>query len=104
MNRFKSRKFWLTIAAAVSLVLAETFDIHVAPEAIAGLAFIVGTYVFGQGMVDKSVVTAQVNGALDVGKAQLELYARQLEEQLKNMTAELEIEQGYNARDLPTEE
>ena len=95
MQKLKSRKFWLVIGAAVSLVLAESFDVQVNPEAIAGLAFIIGTYVFGQGMVDKAVVTKQVEIAGDVGRAQLELYARNLETQLAAVTAQIQ-------EDVPT--
>jgi hypothetical protein len=71
----------------------------VSPEAIAGIILVVSTYIVGQGIVDKSVVAAQVIVAGDVGRAQLELYARNLEEQLKSVVNDLEIQKA--AAELP---
>ena len=89
-TKFKSRKFWITIGTAVSLVVAQIFEIEVDPAAIAGLAAIIGTYVFSQGLVDKQVVSTQVAVAGDIGRAQLEQYARSLEGQLKVVSEDLE--------------
>ena len=91
MSKLKSRKFWMAVGAAVSLLIAEAFGVDVDPEAIGAIALIVGTYVIGQGMVDKSVVAKQVEVAGDVGRAQLELYARNLEDQLKEVARQAEI-------------
>ena len=43
------------------------------------------TYMFGQGIVDKAVVTEQVKVAGDTGRLQLELYAKNLEAQLTKL-------------------
>ena len=82
MNKFKSRKLWVAIAGAASLFAADYFGVDISPETILGIAGVAGAYIFGQGIVDKSVVTKQVEVAGDVGRAQLELYARNLENQL----------------------
>jgi len=83
--KLTSRKLWLSIGAVVSLLIAEFFGVQVSPEAIAGIAFLVGTYVLGQGLVDKSVITEQVKVAGDTGRLQMELYARNLETQLEQI-------------------
>jgi hypothetical protein len=91
MSKFKSRKFWIAVGTVFSIAIAEGTGYDLSPETIAGIILVVSTYIIGQGIVDKSVVTAQVQVAGDVGRAQLELYARNLEEQLKVVVAELEI-------------
>ncbi|KKL69759.1 hypothetical protein LCGC14_2111730 [marine sediment metagenome] len=101
MNRFKSRKFWLAVGTVFSIAIAELTGYDVDPAAIAGVVFVISTYIVGQGIVDKSVGTAQVMGALDVGKAQLEAYARNLEQELAKLADELEVEKAVNARDFP---
>jgi len=75
----------------VSLLIAEFTGVQVSPEAIAGIAFLAGTYILGQGLVDKSVVTEQVKVAGDVGRIQVEGYARQLEAQLEQIMAPAEL-------------
>ena len=52
--------------------------------------------------VDKNVVKAQVQGAMDTGKLQLELYARNLEQELEKVTAQLEfVAEGPKPVDSP---
>ena len=85
--KLTSRKLWLAVGAVVSLLIAEFTGVSVSPEAIAGVAFLVGTYILGQGLVDKSVVTEQVKVAGDTGRLQMELYARNLESQLEEIMA-----------------
>ena len=99
MSKFRSRKFWIAIGTVFSIAIAEATGYDVSPEAIAGIILVVSTYIVGQGIVDKSVVTAQVIAASDVGRAQLELYARNLEEQLKTVVNDLEIQKV--AAELP---
>ncbi len=82
-QKLKSRKLWIAIGSVVSILIAEFFGVQVSPEAIAGIAFLAGTYILGQGLVDKSVITKQVEVAGDAGKLQLQLYVRRLEEQLE---------------------
>ncbi len=82
MNRFKSRKFWIAVGIILSAVLAELFGIEVEPEVLATIAFMGASYVFAQGNIDKAVQQAQVEGALDVSKIQLQQYAANLEAQL----------------------
>ena len=85
--KLASRKLWVAIGSVVSILIAELFGVNVSPEAIAGVAFLAGTYIFGQGLVDKSVVTEQVKVAGDTGRLQMELYARNLETQLEEIMA-----------------
>lgn len=83
--KLASRKLWVAIGSVVSILIAEFLGIQVSPEAIAGVAFLAGTYIFGQGLVDKSVISEQVKVAGDTGRLQLELYARNLEAQLEQV-------------------
>ncbi len=97
MSRFKSRKFWMTVGAIGSLVLAEYTGIDVSPEVLGSVAVLIVGYVFAQSNVDKAVVSEQVKGAMDTGKLQLELYAKNLETELQKTIAALEY-----AQDGPT--
>ena len=99
MSKFKSRKFWIAVGTVFSFAIAEATGYDVSPETIAGIILVVSSYIIGQGLVDKSVVTAQVIGATDVGRAQLELYARNLEEQLKVVVNDLDVQKA--AAELP---
>ena len=94
MNKLKSRKLWMAIGSVVSILIADFVGVDVDPAAVAGLAAIVGTYLIGQGIVDKAVVTEQVKVAGDVGRAQLELYARNLENQLKEIERMAEMQEA----------
>ena len=101
MNRFKSRKFWLAVGTVFSIAIAEATGVEVDPAAIAGIVLTISAYIASQAIVDKSVVTAQVVGALDVGRAQLTQYAASLEVQVKALADDLDVEKAVNARDLP---
>ena len=83
--KLSSRKLWVAIGSVVSILIAELLGVQISPEAIAGVAFLAGTYIFGQGLVDKNVVTEQVKVAGDTGRLQMELYARNLETQLEEI-------------------
>ena len=85
--KLASRKLWIAIGTVVAILIAEFTGISVSPEAIAGVAFLAATYIFGQGLVDKSVVSEQVKVAGDVGRIQVEAYARNLEAQLEQIMA-----------------
>ena len=93
MSRLKSRKLWIAIGSVASIFIAEQWGVNVSPEAIAGVVIVAVGYIFGQGIVDKNVVTEQVKAAGDVGKAQLEAYARNLETQLTAVTNQLQQEE-----------
>jgi uncharacterized membrane protein len=86
--KLTSRKLWVAIGAVISLLIAEFTGVSVSPEAIAGIAFLVGTYILGQGLVDKDVMSEQVKVAGDTGRLQMELYARNLEQQLEQIIGE----------------
>ena len=83
MQKMKSRKLWVTIATGVGVVLAQAFGVALEPEVIAGVVLLASSYIFGQGIVDKGVTTEQVKVAGDVGRIQVEAYARNLEAQLQ---------------------
>lgn len=60
-SKLKSRKFWLTMVPAITMILGA----FMAPEAVEhikeillGVLGLLGTYNIGQGMVDKAKVTA----------------------------------------------
>lgn len=93
MSRLKSRKLWVAVGTVVSVLLAEYAGIAVSPEAIAGAIVVATGYIFSQGLVDKSVVTAQVTAGLDVGKLQMEIYAKNLEAQLEVVANQLRAEE-----------
>ncbi len=82
-QKLKSRKLWVAIGALLSVLVAEFTGIQLPPEAYGSLTLIVVTYILGQGLVDKSVNTKQVEVGGDAGKLQLQLYVRRLEEQLE---------------------
>ncbi len=90
MSKFKSRKFWIAVGTVFSIAIAEAFGYDISPEAIAGLVITASSYLFAQGLVDKNVVTKQVEVAGDVGRATVEMYAKNLELQLEEVTANLE--------------
>ena len=94
MQKLKSRKLWIAIGGVASILIAAYSGVEIDPEALAGLAFIVGTYVFGQALVDKDVVAEQVKVAGDAGKLQLQLYARNLEQELAAVMAPSQIGVG----------
>ena len=85
--KLASRKLWVAIGSVLAILIAEFTGVNVSPEAIAGVAFLAATYIFGQGLVDKSVVSEQVKVAGDTGRLQMELYARNLEQQLEEIMA-----------------
>lgn len=93
MNKFKSRKFWLAVGTVFSIAIAELTGYDLDPATIAGIIVVISTYIVGQGIVDKSVTTEQVKVAGDIGRAQLEMYAKNLEEQLKAVVGQLQAEQ-----------
>lgn len=92
LSKLKSRKLWVAVGTVVSILAADLFGIEIAPEAIAGLAVIVATYLGGQSFIDKSVVTAQVANAGDIARAQVENYARNLEAELEKLVGAADSE------------
>ena len=101
MNKLKSRKLWIAIGGVGSILIASFFGVQVDPEALGAIAFIIGTYVFGQALVDKDVVAKQVDVAGDAGKLQLQLYARNLEQQLTDLMAPSQIGAAAEATLVP---
>ncbi len=91
MKKLNSRKFWVAIGTILSVLIAEFAGIDISPEALGAIVLGSATYVIGQGIVDKSVVTEQVKVMGDTGKLQLELYAKNLEEQLTKTMAQIEF-------------
>ena len=82
----------MAIGSILSIIIAELFGFDVSPAAIAGLIVMASSYVFAQGLVDKSVVTAQVRANADVGRIQVEMYAKTLEEELKQLISDSVVE------------
>jgi hypothetical protein len=87
-GKFRSRKFWVAVGTVFSIALSQVAGVDVAPEAIAGLVVAASAYIFGQGIVDKSVVSEQIRSATDVGKLQMQVYIRNLESQLTELLDE----------------
>lgn len=88
MEKLKSRKFWVMMGSVVALVVAEITGYQVDPQAIAGLGAIVVVWLGGQSYIDKATVTEETRAAGEVGKLQAIAYARALEKQLADLTAE----------------
>ena len=101
MNKLRSRKLWIAVGSVISILLAEFFGVNVSPETIAGIIVMASSYVFAQGIVDKSVVTAQVKATADIGRIQVEMYAKQLEEQLQMLVSESVIEPSGGLSSVP---
>ena len=97
----KSRKFWVTIGSILSIIVAELFGFDVSPAATAGLIVMASSYVFAQALVDKSVQTAQVVATSDVGRIQVEMYAKQLEEQVNQLVAASVVDQAVSIKSMP---
>ncbi len=82
-EKMGSRKFWVTVAPIVTLIVFQFTGYTIAPEAIIGLAGLAGFYVLGQGFVDAKTAEASINGATDVAKLQLMAAVQQLQTQLE---------------------
>ena len=91
MQSLKSRKFWVAVGTILSVLIAEVFGIDISPEALGAIALGAGTYVIGQGLVDKSTVTEHIRTQADTTKLQLELYAKNLEAELEKQIARVEF-------------
>ncbi len=94
MQKFKSRKFWLAVGTVFATAIAAATGVDIDPAALAGIIVVISTYIGSQAIVDKSVGAEQVKGAFDTGRLQLELYAKQLEEQFAAVTQELEVQKA----------
>lgn len=78
-EKFRSRKLWVTLSAFVSAILSEIFGWEVDPEIIFGLAAAIGSYNIGQALVDR---------VTEAGKIQVEALKDQLENEIRNLSAE----------------
>ena len=103
MSKFKSRKFWIAVGTVFSIALAEGLGVSVTPEAIAGIVVLVTGYLFAQGNVDKGFVVEQIKVQGDVGRAQVTQYAKQLEQELEKVMAQLEYASSGPELVPPTE-
>jgi len=52
MSKFKSRKLWMAIIAALLIVANQGFELGLPEEAINKIAMLVMSYILGQGAVD----------------------------------------------------
>jgi len=84
-GKLKSRKLWVTLGTLISVVILEVTGYSIEPAALVGLAGIVGSYVFGQGLVDKQAVKTE-------GELLITQFAAQLEAALANVPVRLEDE------------
>ena len=90
MSKFKSRKFWIAVGTVFSIALAEALGVSISPEAIAGIVVLATGYLFAQGNVDKGYVQETLKIQGDIGRARIEQYAKQLEQELEKVMAQLE--------------
>ncbi len=104
MQKFKSRKFWLAVGTVFSIAIAAATGVTIEPAAIAGIVVMATGYVVAQGNVDKGFVVEQIKVQGDVGRARIEGYAKQLEEELTKVMAQLEYAQGPALTPVPEEE
>jgi len=52
VNKLKSRKFWLTVAAMLLVLINEGFDLGIPEEAYWAVVLPIVGYVFGESYVD----------------------------------------------------
>jgi len=52
MNKFKSRKFWMAVVAAVVAVANEGLGLNIPSEAVMTTAGVVVAYILGEAYVD----------------------------------------------------
>lgn len=64
-ERFKSRKFWLTVAAALVTLANDAFGLNLPAEAILTLVGTVAAYVLGQSLVDAQVAKSEAAQLLE---------------------------------------
>lgn len=78
MDKLKSRKFIVTVLAAILVLLNDKFNLGISQEAIYSAVGMLGLYVVGQGVADagsqgrKKVVWNQVETVLDGVKKEIE--------------------------------
>ena len=58
-ERFKSRKFWLTVAAGIVTLANDAFGLNLPGEAILTLVGTVAAYVLGQSLVDAQAARSE---------------------------------------------
>lgn len=52
MKKFKSRKFWMAVAAALLVIANEGLDLNLPEDAIMSVVAVVLGYIFGEAYVD----------------------------------------------------
>jgi hypothetical protein len=65
MNRLKSRKLWVTVAAAAVAAFAGEFGVDLDPGALVAIGLAIASYNVGQGMVDKAAAGGETQRQLD---------------------------------------
>jgi hypothetical protein len=65
MNKFKSRKFWMTVVTALLIIANEGFELNLPSEAIMTVAGIVVTYILGESFVDGKKVQKSEGYTID---------------------------------------
>ena len=71
-ERFKSRKFWLTVAAGIVTLANDAFGLNLPGEAILTLVGTVAAYVLGQSLVDAQAVKSEALPLLEQDLSLLE--------------------------------
>ncbi len=66
MDRLKSRKLWVTIAAGALVAFGEQFGIVLDDATVLSLVGLVAAYVGGQAVVDRGQVVAEVQSQTPV--------------------------------------
>ncbi len=79
MERLKSRKLWVTIAAGVLVTLGQQFGIELDTASLISLGLMVVAYVGGQSIVDRGKVVAEVQSKLPQMIAALNALAQTVE-------------------------
>ena len=57
MKKFKSRKFWMAVAAALLVIANEGLDLNLPEDAIMSVVAVVLGYIFGEAYVDGKKVS-----------------------------------------------
>lgn len=59
MKKFKSRKFWMAVAAALLVIANEGLDLNLPEDAIMSVVAVVLGYIFGEAYVDGKKVSKE---------------------------------------------
>ena len=78
MDRLKSRKLWVTVAAGALVAFGEQFGVDLDSEQLIAIGSMVLAYIGSQAVVDRGKVVAEVKASVPELMATLETALKQL--------------------------